>query len=468
MSRHLANQEEILLQEQDRLYELREAHLQTLQHDFEIINDDDRFYALSLEDLQICETRMQETFRAMEEAHHQYRQRAMLATNHILKSAEAELLVAFAKLQRRIQVLTSISRNAVRSPQLQSTFGQFAASAMANSTINPDGQAVIRVEQPHRPQIGKFNGNMADWPAFRDLFIAEVHNRPIDAVRKLLLLKDACVGKAADTLGAWGPTAENYLLAWESMMAIYDDKYHIIHGILAKLNATSKQDEETHDALRSILDSLTSCTRQLESMATLDVLINQIWINHAKQRLPHQTLDAWEQHRNTTSSGQLPTLIDFKKFLDSRAKARREFENQSTLVRHDGSQKIKHEPKYALAQSRPKPYDKHTKSRPATEASTDRPGFGPPTQCIMPGCTQLHYLGQCRMFAPLPLKDKLKLVQEKALCHCCLAAGHRAVQCQRLTCSRCPNERQKHHFRLCPKATDAKPSSTPDVKSNAA
>lgn len=455
------------LQERDRLYELREAHLQALYHEFEMINDDDRFYALSLADLETCQTRMQETFKAMEEAHHQYRQRAMLASNEILESVQADLLSALTKMQPRIQVLTSTSQNATQSPHAHTTFGQFAASAAANSTMNPDGQAVIRVEQPHRPQIGKFNGSMADWPAFRDLFLAEVHNRPLDPVRKLLLLKDACVGKAADTLGAWQPTAENYQLAWDAMMSVYNDEYHIIHGILAKLNATSKQDEETHDALRAILDSLNSCTRQLQSFTTPDVLINQVWINHAKQRLPRKTLDAWEQHRNTTNSGRLSTLDEFKQFLDSRAKARREFENQSTLVQHVGGQQIKQESKQVTTPSRTKPYERHVKNR-AVDTSTSRLGFGPPTKCVMPNCIQVHYLGQCRFFAPLSLKDKLKVVQDNDFCKCCLSAGHRAAQCQRSGCSKCPNDRVKHHFRLCPKAGDTKPSTTPEVKAGTA
>lgn len=203
-------------------------------------------------------------------------------------------------------------------------------------------------------------------------------------------------------------------------------------------------------------------------MTTPEILTDQIWIHHSKQRLPRKTLDAWEQHRNQNCTDTLPTLNDFKLFLDSRAKARREFENQSSLVRHVGGHKIKQESRSRgdTSQSRFKPYDKATKRQTTLRASNDRFGFLLPTNCIMPGCNQVHYLGQCRHFATLSMDDKLQKVQEKQLCKCCLASGHAAAKCERTGCSRCPNERVKHHFRLCPKAGEMKPSTMSDNKPN--
>lgn len=70
------------------------------------------------------------------------------------------------------------------------------------SNIGSVGQSqIIRVETARPPQIGTFNGNSADWPAFRDLFLAEVHQKDLDAVTKLLYLQQACIDKAAATLG---------------------------------------------------------------------------------------------------------------------------------------------------------------------------------------------------------------------------------------------------------------------------
>lgn len=321
-----------------------------------------------------------------------------------------------------MQLLAETARISPTSPAFHTTFGRFAASAAANSTMNSDNPPVIRVEQAHRPQIGKFDGTMADWPAFRDLFIAEVHDRPIDPVRKLLLLKDACTGKAADTLGAWQPTAGNYQLAWDAMMASYNDEYHVVHGILAKLHSTGKQESETHDAYRAILDSLTSCTRQLRASTTSAALDDQIWIHHGKQRLPDPGLDAWEQYRNQFCSGALPTLEDFKRFLELKAKARRKF------VQPDVSHKSKLESggadgrgKSGQSQSRFKPPDKSARGQsPAGKVGDRGFGFTPLTQCIMPGCEQVHYLGQCRLFSTLSPSGRMQVVNANQLCKCCL------------------------------------------------
>lgn len=72
---------------------------------------------------------------------------------------------------------------------------------------------VIRVEQARPPQIGTFSGNPADWPAFRDLFIAEVHNKDFEPVTKLLYLQKACIERAATKLGPWQPVGDSYQAA---------------------------------------------------------------------------------------------------------------------------------------------------------------------------------------------------------------------------------------------------------------
>lgn len=256
------------------------------------------------------------------------------------------------------------------------------------------------------------------------------------------------------------------------MLALYDDKYHIIHGLLATLHATGKQEEETHDAIRAIRNALTSCTRQLRGQTTPEALDDQIWIHHGKQRLPRRTLDAWEQYRNQYHPRDLPTLKDFFAFLDSKAKARREFEHQSSLVKFDGSHKTKGDSRDAkskstASQSRFKPYDKNVKNQSTMGSTNDRSyGFSSPTTCIMPSCGQVHYLGQCRLFSALSINDKLKVVKDHNLCRCCLVPGHMASKCQRSGCSKCPDQRPQHHFRLCPKATDAKPATSAEPKAS--
>lgn len=314
---------------------------------------------------------------------------------------------------------------------------QDSSSSMMVAAKNQNTR-VIRVETAREPQIGKFNGDPADWPAFRDLFLAEVHNKSFDPVTKLLYLQAACVGKAAATLGPWSPVAGNYAAAWDVLVKTYNDNYHVIHSILGRMNKVKRQDLETHDTLRLIMDSLTSGTRQLETIAPQGILWDQLWIHYARQRLPRQTLDSWEQYRNRDGETELPTLAQFKHFIDVKAKGRREFE---------GNELIGQEQPVEKKNSRYQPYEKsfheHSDSR----------------QCIMTGCTSNHGLHNCDIFKELSRQERWEVVYQHNLCKCCLKQGHSAARCTQHGCNKCPNARTKHHVKLCHKKQEGRGSS---------
>lgn len=447
-----------LFARRETLRAAREAHMEALERIFAEINDEEIWCTFTAIELGVRRDQMQRHFAEMERSHTMYRQCCILASNQIYLDTELKFYQALAKIGEKLQELNqpelTCNQSTPSSAARRLTFGPYATPGPSNSTTSVEGQPIIRVETARRPQIGTFNGETADWPEFRDLFIAEVHNRNYDPVTKLHYLREACTGRAADTLGPWQPTAANYQLAWETMMAAYNDEYHIIHGILAKLHSTQKQEVENHAALRTILDSLNSGTRQLYSFTSSAILMDQIWIHHAKQRLPASALDAWEQYRNQNQPSTLPTLEFFKQFLDSKAKARREFEHESTLVPQEKSSAAKHDNKERRAQSgtggtRFKPYD--TSRRDNRKPSSESFGHAPPTLCVMSGCEQTHYLGQCQQFEKLSFADKMDVVREHQLCRCCLIKGHMALNCKRRGCAKCPDGKFKHHFRLCTK-----------------
>lgn len=489
---------------QDMLRAVRETHLDALERSFANINDVAILNEYTAVELRVLREQMQVHFTRMEEAHIQYRQCCLMASNQVYEDTEARLHHALALIDTRLMGLNSQTQTSVRPqpqasarPQMQTrgqsqpevgdhpqsqsrnhstpmapsrrlTFGPYETPGTSNSMTNADGQPRIQVEMARRPQIGTFNGDTSEWPQFRDLFIAEVHNRNYEPVTKLHYLREACKGKAADTLGPWQPTAANYQLAWETMMDAYDDEYHIVHGLLAKLHSTPKQEIEDHEALRSVLDSLNSCIRQLNSQVeSAPVLLDQIWIHHGKQRLPSSTLDAWEQYRNQRLSATLPTLKEFKLFLESKSKARRESEHVNALVPHHKPTSVKREDKDRRSQanssgSRYKPYDRTRVE--GKRAAGDSFGYGPPKQCIMTGCDQTHYLGQCQQFSKLSLAERMTIVREHRLCRCCLLAGHMSSSCRRTGCSKCPEDKLKHHFRLCSKPMQAKQDPSSDHK----
>lgn len=253
------------------------------------------------------------------------------------------------------------------------------------------------------------------------------------------------------------------------MKTAYDDDYHVIHGILGRMFAAKKEEKESYESLRAIWNAITSGTRQLQVIANQGTLWDQVWIHFAKQRLPKYTFDSWEQFRNRHGNKTMPTLQEFQQFLDVKSKGRREFETDSagpSYIRqgnnHSQHQSQVHE--HSSRNNRFKPYDRkdkyHDQSKPVVKStnpfapyrgqSQDNKG---PSQCRMSDCNQVHYLGQCPRFKDLSYQQRMDIIMSQRLCRCCLMSGHTAFNCSWKGCSSCPDEKVKHHFRLCPKTT---------------
>lgn len=410
---------------------------------------------MTISALRVHRERLQRLFAQVEEAHHACEDVEMCTVEEGTEFDELETryLMESATLdERRRELIRAETAEVTRQANLNQPNANEAILNQRPTAPLPPVPQVIRVETMRQPEVGLFDGSPANWPAFRDLFIAEVHNREMDKVTKLIHLQKACVGKAATTLGPWQPTADNYTAAWEAMLTAYNDDYHVIHGIIGRMYAVPKHDKETYDSLRLVVDTMNGSTRQLESIAEPKVLWDQMWIHLAKQRLPKYTLDAWEQFRNRNGGSQMPTLETFRQFLDTKAKGRREFEQEEVTSQKSNFAKSKHE----AGGHRFRPYDRQNNSRYSNSAP--KPGastsFGP-TKCLMTGCELVHYLGQCELFRKLTLEERIAFMGKHRLCRCCLQAGHMATTCRYATCAKCPDSAYKHHFRLCKKQNDA-------------
>lgn len=130
-----------------------------------------------------------------------------------------------------------------------------------------DEGRVLEVVSRREPRIGKFNGDPHAWPAFRDQFIAEVHERKdLKGVTKLTFLKAACISTAAVTLGLWDHTDDSYDGAWALMRQHYDDPYSIMMSLIAKITALPVLKVETYESLNNIVSVIKSVFRQLNNM----------------------------------------------------------------------------------------------------------------------------------------------------------------------------------------------------------
>lgn len=274
------------------------------------IEDDEKFKALSEIELTV-------RLKAIELSYKQLRTRhlrvAGVAEDHDDRRDAAGWLLPIENIY--LKVTAKIEAELRQIGTAKEPTGAVQATAAAVSA----GGSLVRVETVRQPEIGEFDGSPAAWPAFRDLFQAEVHERELNDVTKLLYLQKACVGRARAALGTWRPLATNYASAWQTLERKYDDSYRIKQALISELFQISQCTEETFDGLRKIIDVATSVLRQLECMGEPTEQWDMIMIHVLSARIPYKTLDAWEQRRSVDEE---PTLDKFLEFLEGKARGK--------------------------------------------------------------------------------------------------------------------------------------------------
>lgn len=135
---------------------------------------------------------------------------------------------------------------------------------------------------------------------------------------------------AKETLGNWPPTAINYMKAWNSLAQKFEDPYQLEQALVRDIMTIPRAQEETHAALRKIIDTTSNTIRQLEAMMVPVKSWDTMLISVVLFRLPRSTADAWEQRRDVNKK---PTLANLLAFLEAKARGRIYTESQTNYGR---------------------------------------------------------------------------------------------------------------------------------------
>lgn len=319
-----------------------------------------------------------------------------------------------------------------------------------SETIRPE---VIRVETQRVPELLEFDGNPLNWPAFRDRFAAEVHDRDhIEPVMKLMYLQKMCVGEARGILGQWQTRAENYEPAWKLLQEKFDDPYQLEQALVSRMLTMRAAREETRPALRALIDTVTDTTRQLQAIG-VDV---QSWdpmvIGMLIRLLPARVKDVWEQRRDVLRP---PSLRDLLSFLEARARGKLYTDGGRPVVPEMAQGEQADSGRFQRSFNRGGP-SFHRNGPPFNHAgsNSNRNGSsfnrgGPPrgpdrpyiTKCNM--CKGNHPLFRCPTMLNASIDDRWRMVKNLRLCTACLKQHE--GQCNR-TCFRCNG---RHDRVLC-------------------
>ncbi|KYN14464.1 hypothetical protein ALC57_13336 [Trachymyrmex cornetzi] len=229
-------------------------------------------------------------------------------------------------------------------------------------------------------ELPKFSGGAAEWLSFRDTFESLIHkNETIDCIQKFHYLRASLEGVAA----------QRRLLAHNHIKAIFD--------IQSSKEESAAKIRETIDTLNKHLLALNALDQSTEHWDTLLIYL-------ISTKLDNVTARAWEEER---VGNDIPTLSEFKSFLNSRADLLDSLELNNKEV-----QKTKQ--------------NEHAKTRSLLVQKQD---------CVE--CKENHKFIACTKFLDSSPQKRASYLKEAKLCLNCMRPGHFLKDCRASTCKHC-------------------------------
>lgn len=288
-------------------------------------------------------------------------------------------------------------------------------SVTPESSAPPKAPATL--EQVKLPciQLPVFSGNYEEWPTFKDLFVALVHdNASLTNVQRLHYLKTSITGEAAALLKHIQVTDTNYYQAWDILKSRFGNKRLIVNSLLKRLFAQKKCTSQTSSQLKSLLDTTNEIMNSLQNLGVPTGSWDPIIIFLVVQKLDSESHKEWEQIAYSENKEELSKWSELKKFLESKFQTL-ELVTPPSVSREKTSVR---ERVYHVS---------------ASEKC-----------CVM--CKDNHTLCRCKTFAKMQPSERSQYVQDNRLCFNCLAPGHSAFKCRvPMSCRIC---KRRHHTLL--------------------
>lgn len=167
------------------------------------------------------------------------------------------------------------------------------------------------------PNLGLpcFKGEYNKWTQFKETFDTLIGKNPsLDDIQKFYYLLDTVEGDARNLLDSLEITRENYEVAWQLLENRFNNKPVIIQSHLRAIVDAPAIVEESHIALRNIVDNLERSVRSLKVLGEPVEYWNRLLIFIYFKKLDYETKKQWEETNISKFQGD-PTLKDFLDFI---------------------------------------------------------------------------------------------------------------------------------------------------------
>ncbi|XP_043496423.1 uncharacterized protein LOC122520399 [Polistes fuscatus] len=213
--------------------------------------------------------------------------------------AEAELII------NRAESVATLDTNAPTTNLL---------SPVSTTVSNPSVDSIYRVPAV---QLPRFDGKHEEWPSFADSFQSVIGDNPaLRDIQKFAYLKSCLSGPAAEKIRVLEITADNYPIAWKTLVECYDNPLILINKHVRAILEGPPIDSEFPSSLIAASDALSANYRAL--VATKKVFVDQFAIAAHLSRMDPATRLQWEQRY---SRDALPTVDEFVIFLRDQGNA---------------------------------------------------------------------------------------------------------------------------------------------------
>lgn len=309
--------------------------------------------------------------------------------------------------------------------ELLESHQEFDLRPLSSSSVSQTMPQSTICHAPRLPRIDlpKFNGNLADWLPFRDLFVSLViSNQAISAVEKLQYLTSSLQGSAAHLLKNTALTADNFQKSWDALVSFYENKRLLVNSALQSLFSIKKLTNESASDIEYLYTSIMQVYRTLETLNRPIQAWDDILVFMITQRLDSESIKTWENCLGP--SKEPPTWEQLRDFLLTR---------MLSLQAVEKSQAFR------------QPLNSRPPARSHFTGTNESSKTEPHRNLSCPLCSEKHYIANCSRYQQLTPKQRKETVTQKGCCFNCLGF-HQVSKCKSTRrCNRCG---KRHHSSL--------------------
>ena len=300
-------------------------------------------------------------------------------------------------------------------------------------------------------KVPDFNGEISQWPKFRDIYLSLVHNDDsISSSLKFQYLKTALKGVAASVIARFSIEDDaNYALAWKAVTDAYDNRRMLASSYLNQVidfkPSHGKTSSDTLQSFRSGVSDSIAAFKLLDIPDAAEFILFHL----AARALDPNTR---EQFEITNGNVEFPTFKDLDKFVTDRclalqlASGATSIANSSDSANHSQQKK----PKNEINPKQTKRTTLLANNQSVSSGSTGNNGKSSSKskdqQCFLCKDGSTHHLLSCRKYDEARPVDRIAWLRNWSGCINCLSPHHSVKDCKsRWHCRFCS---ERHHASL--------------------